>query len=149
MHHLLTGIAPLHHLGIIRVEGEDAAKFLQGQLTQDFALLDAAQARLAAFCTAKGRMQASFVGFRRPTGEILLVLSRDILAPTLKRLSMFVLRAKARLSDATDQYVLRGLAGDAAQAAASGPREPWTMSETGPASVVELYPAGGQRRALW
>ena len=35
----LNGTTPLPHLGIIRVEGEDAAKFLQGQLTQDFALL--------------------------------------------------------------------------------------------------------------
>ena len=149
MHHLLNGIAPLPHLGIIRVEGEDAAKFLQGQLTQDFALLGASEARLAAFCNAKGRMQASFIGWQRPSGEILLVLSRDILAPTLKRLSMFVLRAKARLSDATDHYVLRGLAGDALQATAPGLQGPWTKTENGPASVVELYAADGQRRALW
>ncbi|MEO7640719.1 MAG: folate-binding protein [Ramlibacter sp.] len=149
MHHLLNGIAALPHLGIICVEGEDAAKFLQGQLTQDFALLGASQARLAAFCNAKGRMQASFVGFRRPSGEILLVLSRDILVATLKRLSMFVLRAKASLSDATGHYVLRGLAGDAVQAIDSGEQSPWTTNENGPASVVELYPADGQRRALW
>src|SRR5215203_4813827 len=98
MSHPLHGVAPLHHLGVIRVQGTDAAGFLQGQLTQDFALLGAGEARLAAFCTAKGRMQASFIGFRRDGDEILLVCSRDILAPTLKRLSMFVLRAKAKLS---------------------------------------------------
>ena len=61
----LNGIAPLSHLGVIRVEGEDAAKFLHGQLTQDFALLGMDQARLAAFLSAKGRMQASFIGFKR------------------------------------------------------------------------------------
>ena len=92
----LNGIAPLSHLGVIRVEGEDAAKFLHGQLTQDFALLDLQHARLAAFLSAKGRMQASFIGFKRSETEVLLVCSRDLLAPTLKRLSMFVLRAKAR-----------------------------------------------------
>lgn len=48
MTQLLNGIAPLSHLGVIRVEGEDAAKFLHGQLTQDFALLDMQHARLAA-----------------------------------------------------------------------------------------------------
>ncbi|MEP6791546.1 MAG: folate-binding protein, partial [Ramlibacter sp.] len=95
MSHLLNGVAVLPHLGVIRVEGEDAAKFLQGQLTQDFVLLDSAQARLAAFCSAKGRMQASFVGFGLDGGAIALVCSHDILAATLKRLSMFVLRAKA------------------------------------------------------
>ena len=75
----LNGIAPLSHLGVIRVEGEDAAKFLHGQLTQDFALLGMDQARLAAFLSAKGRMQASFIGFKRSATEVLLVCSRDLL----------------------------------------------------------------------
>ena len=109
----LHGIAPLSHLGVIRVEGEDAAKFLHGQLTQDFALLGMDQARLAAFLSAKGRMQASFIGFKRSATEVLLVCSRDLLPPTLKRLSMFVLRAKAKLTDATNDFALYGLAGDA------------------------------------
>ena len=112
MTQLLNGIAPLSHLGVIRVEGEDAAKFLHGQLTQDFALLDMQHARLAAFLSAKGRMQASFIGFKRSATEVLLVCSLDLLAPTLKRLSMFVLRAKAKLSDATADFALYGLAGD-------------------------------------
>ena len=54
---------------MIRVQGEEAAKFLQGQLTQDFVLLGTAEARLAAFCTAKGRMQASFIGFKLSPGD--------------------------------------------------------------------------------
>ncbi|MEO6291775.1 MAG: folate-binding protein, partial [Burkholderiaceae bacterium] len=36
---LASGVAPLSHLGVIRAVGEDAAKFLQGQLTQDVVLL--------------------------------------------------------------------------------------------------------------
>ena len=50
----LQGLVPLTHLGVIRIEGPDAASFLHGQLTQDFALLGPSEARLAAFCTAKG-----------------------------------------------------------------------------------------------
>ena len=145
----LQGIAPLPHLGVISVEGEDAAKFLQGQLTQDFALLGACEARLAAFCNAKGRMQASFIGFKRSPTEILLVTSRDILAPTLKRLSMFVMRAKAKLTDASAQWQLLGLAGDAALALTGDNAAPWSKAELGAASVVRLYPADGQARALW
>ncbi|MBI2770754.1 MAG: folate-binding protein YgfZ [Burkholderiales bacterium] len=148
MSHLLNGVAPLPHLGVIRVEGEDAAKFLQGQLTNDFGLLDASQARLAAFCTAKGRMQASFVGLRQGETQILLVCSRDVLAPTLKRLSMFVMRAKARLTDATADFELRGVAGETLKAL--GPvQPPWTRVGAGTASLVHLYPADGQPRALW
>ncbi len=145
----LNGVALVPHLGVIRVEGEDAAKFLHGQLTQDFALLGLSEARLAAFCSAKGRMLASFIGIKRSQGEILLVCSRDILAPTLKRLSMFVMRAKARLSDASDDYALRGLAG-AVLAQVAGPEQvPWSKLDLGAASLVFLYPADGVARALW
>ncbi len=146
---LLEGVAPLAHLGVIRVAGDDAAAFLHGQLTQDFALLDLSHARLAALLNPKGRMLASFVAFKRSSAEVLLVCSRDLLAATLKRLSMFVLRAKARLSDATAEYELRGLAGAAARALLPGPAAPWTLVQHGEASVVALYPADGQPRALW
>ena len=149
MPHLLTGVAPLHHLGVIRAQGEDAAKFLQGQLTQDFVLLRPSEARLAAFCNAKGRMLASFVALPWGADQVLLVTSRDLLAATLKRLSMFVLRSKVKLSDATADFQLFGLAGDAAVQALQGPREPWTQHAVGAAQVVALYPADRQARALW
>jgi folate-binding protein YgfZ len=148
MSELLNGATALPHLGIIAVQGEDAASFLQGQLTQDFALLAPSQARLAAYCTAKGRMLASFVGLERD-GQILLVVGRDILAPTQKRLSMFVLRAKAKLRDASAEFDLYGLAGAAATAASLQTREPWSRADLGEASVVGLYPADGQARGLW
>ena len=145
----LNGIAPLSHLGVIRVEGEDAAKFLHSQLTQDFALLGQDEARLAAFLSAKGRMQASFIGFKRGATDVLLVCSRDLLPPTLKRLSMFVLRAKARLTDATADFALYGLAGEAVAAAAGSSQPAWVKADVGTATVVHLYPADGQPRALW
>jgi tRNA-modifying protein YgfZ len=148
MHHPLNGAAPLPHLGVIRAEGEEAAKFLHGQLTHDFALLGNDRARLAAFCTPKGRMLASFIGMKRPAGDILLVCSRDVLAATLKRLSMFVLRAKCKLSDATAQFQLLGLAGDAVPGDVLT-LAPWEKKDSGPASIVRLYPADGQPRALW
>ncbi len=149
MNTALNGMARLPHLGVIRVEGEDAAKFLHGQLTQDFALMALSEARLAAFCSAKGRMLASFIGLKRSPTEILLVCSRDLLPATLKRLSMFVLRAKARLSDASDAYTLRGLAGPAVTLVAGTAGNPWTKLDVGDASVVFLYPADGVARVLW
>jgi hypothetical protein len=149
MSHFLNGVSALPHLGVIRVAGEEAAKFLQGQLTQDFVLLPPSQARLAAFCTAKGRMQASFIGWQRTPGEILLVCSRDILAPTLKRLSMFVMRAKAKLTDATPDFALYGLCGDALQGLPATLEEPWSKADVGEAQAIALYPADGQRRVLW
>lgn len=145
----LNGVAALTHLGVIKIVGEDAAKFIHGQLTQDFSLLGLDSARLAAFCSAKGRMQASFIGFKRSTDEVLLVCSRDILAPTLKRLAMFVMRAKARLSDATNEYALYGLAGNATQDMSSPADAMWSKQEAGDASVIRLYPANGVARQMW
>ena len=145
MPHPLHGVAPLPHLGVVRALGEDAARFLHGQLTQDFALLGPAEARLAAFCNAKGRMQASFIAFRRGENEILLVCSRDVLPATLKRLSMFVLRSKVKLSDATAEFALYGLAGEGLAPHAT----PWTLREAAGGHLVQLYPAEDQPRAMW
>lgn len=145
---VLQGLTPLTHLGVIRVEGEDAAKFLHGQLTQDFVLLGANEARLAAFCSAKGRMQASFIGFKRSPTEILLLCHRDLLAPTLKRLSMFVLRAKARLSDATDAFRLHGLAGEAIKLVANNDHLAWGKADFDSQNLIHLYPADGVPRTL-
>ncbi len=146
---ILNGVAALTHLGIIKVEGEDAAKFIHGQLTQDFSLLDLHSARLAAFCTAKGRMQASFVGLKRPNGDVLLVCSKDILGATLKRLSMFVLRAKARLSDASQEFALFGLVGNATKSIAAREMPAWAKADFDACSLVQLYPAEGTPRQLW
>ena len=143
----LSGVTPLTHLGVIRVEGADAASFLHGQLTQDFSLLGLSEARLAAFCSAKGRMLASFTGFKRSPEDILLVSSRDLLAATLKRLSMFVLRSKARLSDASEIFQIVGLAGSAVPPGL--PPATWSKWREDQASVVRLPAAEGASRALW
>ena len=141
----LAGAVRLPQLGVIRVVGEDAASFLHGQLTQDFALMGLSQARLAAFCSAKGRMMASFVGVKRNHQEIWLVCARDLLAPTLKRLSMFVLRAKAKLSDASAEVAVYGLVGDGQ----GWPPAVWAKADEGEVSLVRLPPAQGRARALW
>jgi folate-binding protein YgfZ len=142
---LLNGVSPLGHLGVIAAAGEDAASFLQGQLTNDVVLLPVGQARLAAWCSPKGRMLASFIVVKRSADDLLLVTSRDVLPATLKRLSMFVLRSKCKLRDATAEFALHGLAGEAAAAA---PGNPWQASEAGGAFTVRLPAADSVGRAL-
>ncbi len=146
------GVARLDHLGVIKITGEDNAKFLQGQLTQDFALLGLNEARLAAFCNAKGRMQASFIGFKYPNGDhtdILLICSKDLLAATMKRLSMFVMRAKAVLTDASAEFAVYGLFGNKDSKSPATISTPWSKTDVGNVSVVGLYPAQGVARQMW
>ena len=146
----MHGVAPLPHLGIIRAEGADAASFLHNQLTNDVLLMKEGQCRLAAFCNAKGRMQASFVVYKRSAEEVLLICRKDLIAQTVKRLSMFVLRAKAKLSDASDAFQLLGLSGDAVGLACQGaPVQPWLRHANGSVDVLTLYPALQQPRAFW
>ena len=144
----LSGIHRLTQWGVIRAVGEDTVKFLQGQLTQDVALMGFSESHLAAFCNAKGRMQASFIVFKRHQDEILLVCSKDILASTLKRLSMFVMRAKVKLSDASTEFELFGLTGSAIESIATGGRKYWAKDDFGDKCMIFLYPGAGQPRAL-
>jgi folate-binding protein YgfZ len=138
---VLNGVASLTHLGVIRAAGEQAAAFLQSQLTQDVALPPPGQACLAGWCNAKGRLLASFIACKRSPQEFWLACSRDLLAPTLKKLSMFVLRAKVKLTDASDELALYGLIGDACQAVST--------SVDDSCFVAPLPPADGMPRALW
>lgn len=104
----------LTHLGVIKASGPDAASFLQGQLSNDIQTVQNTS-QLSGYCTAQGRLIALFRIMRRGE-DFFLLLPQEILAPTLKRLSMFVLRAKVTLSAASD-HALLGLAGPAASAA--------------------------------
>src|SRR5258706_2829861 len=111
----LSGTVPLLHWGLLRARGADAAKFLQSQLTNDVVGIDLSEARLAGFCSAKGRLQASFVLWSPAPDEVLLACSASVLAATLKRLSMFVLRARCKLTDASAEVALHGVVGPTAQ----------------------------------
>ena len=107
-----TGAVRLADWGVIRAAGAEARKFLHGQLTQDVELMGPNDVRLAGYCSAKGRLLASFVMWRDGADDVLLACSADVLPAVLKRLTMFVLRAKCRLSDATAELPLWGCVGD-------------------------------------
>lgn len=109
-------IAPLDHLGLIECAGDDAQDYLHNQLTSDVRHLEADAAQHAAWCTAKGRMQASFLLYR--SGPVYrALLSADLIEPTLKRLQIFVLRSKVKLADLSASQQAIGVAGPHAAAA--------------------------------
>jgi folate-binding protein YgfZ len=149
-------VAPVTDLGLIAAAGPDAATFLHSQLTNDVEHLGTLEARLAGYCTPKGRLQATFLMWR--TGEdIYLQLPRAIQAPLQKRLSMFVLRAKAKLRDATDEAptaAVLGLVGAAAREALARhagalPDAPYGKTDGDFGTVIRLADAFGAPRYLW
>ncbi|MCC7100743.1 MAG: folate-binding protein YgfZ [Rubrivivax sp.] len=134
--------AELSRHGLIAVRGEEARPFLHNQLTNDIEHLDAAHARLAGWCSPKGRLLASFVALAAD-GGILLQVARDIAPAVSKRLSMFVLRTKAKVTDESDSWKQYGTwgPGAASRLAAAGlpvPRGPLACATVDGAAVVAM-----------
>ena len=143
---------PLDQFGVIEAAGDDAASFLHGQLTNDVQHLDAASARLAGYCSPKGRLIASMLTWRAGQ-SIRLLVARTVCAAVQKRLSMFVLRSKAKLVDITDSVAVIGFAGDV-RAALSSVFEALPdgvhVQVAGPSgSLVRVPDANGRARYLW
>ena len=111
-----TVIAPLADFGLIRAAGADTAPFLHNLLTNDVNALAPDAVRFAGLCTAKGRLIATLHLWHDRQDGLLLMLSADILPGILKKLSMYVLRSKVKLTDVGDEHVLIGLAGPEAEA---------------------------------
>ncbi len=105
-----TIAVPLLHLGVIRSAGPDSAAFLHNLVSNDVQKLGADAAAWNSFNSPKGRMIASFLMWREAEGHA-LALSADILPAVLKKLSMYVLRSKVKLADASADIPLIGVAG--------------------------------------
>ena len=106
-------VAMLDHLGSLRFSGDDAATFLQGQLSCDLTQVSVRSSSYGAYCTSKGRMLANFLLWRDEDG-LAMALSRDIAEGVRKQLSKYVLRSKVSVVDASDTLVLAGAAGEQA-----------------------------------
>ena len=174
-------VAPLPDYAVIVASGADALPFLHGQLTQDVTGLPADAARLGGYCTAKGRLLATLVLWRAapaaapqagqaeapadtpPTTspaaaadapQLYALVRQDLTDTLLKRLSMFVLRAKAKLAPAPAH-----VAGvwcepadlSALQAAAGGdlPATAWQRAELASGTWIAAPSAGTALRWWW
>lgn len=105
-----TNVAKLDEYGLLHAGGDDARAFLHAQLTNDVANLPPDRARIAGWCSAKGRLLATVLVIPF-SGGFLLQLSRDLVPMVAKRMSMFVLRSKVRISDATGLWTQFGMWG--------------------------------------
>jgi hypothetical protein len=130
---LSTRVVSLSSFSVIVAEGPDAEQFLQAQLTNSLQALGPEQHQLTGYCSAKGRLLAIAQLWRISEGRIGLLLPTDIAPAIVKRLSMFVLRAKLRLAQTQAQVkgVWFGLPAnqEAAPSASSVSRHP-SDSET-------------------
>jgi folate-binding protein YgfZ len=101
----------LSHLGLINFSGEEAQPFLQGQLSCDVNVTDANQAVYGGYCTPKGRLLCSFLLWQATDHSYLMQLPVELVASVIKRLKMFVLRAKVTIQDQTNTCIRIGITG--------------------------------------
>lgn len=146
-------VAVLDGSGLIGVTGDDGASFLHGQLTNDVLHLGTDEARMAGYCSPKGRLLASLLLWRS-TDTIYMLLPRALQPALQKRLSMFVMRAKARLQDVGDGVVMLGLGGAAAASALQSarlpvPAAPYARLDNESGTMIRLADAFGAPRFLW
>ena len=145
-----TIATPLLHLGTIRAQGPDSAAFLHNLVSNDVKHMEADTAAWNSFNSPKGRMIASFLVWPEEGGHV-LALSADILPAFLKKFSMYVLRSKVKLADASADTALIGLAGPqaAAIAQAAGATLPAEdMRQAVSAAGVRCIRLGAQRLVL-
>ncbi|SNS78473.1 hypothetical protein SAMN06265795_106168 [Noviherbaspirillum humi] len=146
-------MAPLTDLGLIAVSGEEGAQFLHNQLTNDVEHLGSGEARLAGYCSPKGRLLATLLMWKAEAG-IMLQLPKALQPAIQKRLQMFVLRAKAKLADAVDEAVAIGLAGQQAQDALGNlfpqlPAADYAKVDAPAGSLIRMPDAFNVPRYLW
>ena len=135
--------------GLIEVAGDDAIAFLHGQLSSDVQALGPGQGQYWSYNSPKGRMLANGVLWRPAGGaadRVLMLLSSDLVEPIRRRLSMFVLRAKAVIQDVRDRHALLGVAGiddaDAARHALGVVVAPMTAFPFGADATALALPDG-------
>jgi folate-binding protein YgfZ len=109
-----TVLVDLSQFGTLRVSGEEAQSFLQNLLSNDISEVSSTRAQLSSLNSAKGRLLATML-IRRRDDDFLLQLPRVLCEPIQKKLSMYVLRAKVKITDASDEIIILGLSGAKAQ----------------------------------
>jgi folate-binding protein YgfZ len=107
-------LCALSHFGALRVSGDEAHMFLQNLLSNDIGEVSATRAQLSSLNTAKGRMLANMLIWR-DGDDYLLQLPQVLCESIRKKLSMYILRAKVKITDASNEIISLGLSGAGAQ----------------------------------
>ena len=105
--------AILEERGILAVSGADRREFLQGLISNDTRKLASSRALYAAFLTPQGKYLHDF--FLVEDGETILLDGEKARLPDmLRRLSLYKLRAKVGLADASERFLVAAAFGEGA-----------------------------------
>ncbi len=100
-------VYPIPHLAVLTIKGNDASKFLQGQITCNINDLTENKSSLGAICNSKGRAITVFLLVKNGD-SYLMVLPKELLTDVKSKLQKYVLRADVILTDSSDDLILIG-----------------------------------------
>lgn len=98
----------LKNIGVVKVSGADAEKFLQGQITAHMAFIDEKCSRLSAVCTPKGRMVSIFRILRRGD-DYLLLMEKTIIETFISYLSKYIPFYQAYMENVSEDFEIMGI----------------------------------------
>jgi folate-binding protein YgfZ len=96
--------------GLLHLRGVDAVKFLQGQLSNDMALLSADRLLLAGLHNPQGRVLALLRLAAPEPDHIIALLPSDLAAVAMATLQRYVLRARVTISNESSAAAIAALA---------------------------------------
>jgi len=103
--------AILEERGILAISGIDRREFLQGLVSNDTRKLGSGRALYAALLTPQGKYLHDF--FLAEAGETILLDGENARLPDLlRRLSLYKLRSKVSIADASDRYLVAAAFGE-------------------------------------
>ena len=111
----LTYLMPLQQKGLLAINGPDAAKFLQGQVTCDVNELENSVTRLGAQCNIKGRMLLCFRALQMNKEHIVLQMHHGLIAKAISSFGKYIVFSKAKLVDMSQDYRCVGIVGSNAR----------------------------------
>jgi hypothetical protein len=92
-------------IGVLRVSGLDAKKFLQGQTTCDLNKLSQTNGLYGAICSIKGRIISNFYLVQR-NDDVLMLMTKDLVEKTLLHLKKYAVFFKTELINEQDNYAV-------------------------------------------
>ncbi len=142
-------ICATDELGLILVSGEDAADFLQNQLSNDIDFIDESRYQLSSYSTPKGRMLGIFRVIQVSNGYLLLT-TRAMVLPLLEALYKYIVQGRVTLADASDYFARIGVHTDKPAFIGHSlmPPAPGSVLQNDSVISLQLEPQGSQHRFL-
>ena len=101
-------ITRLNNRTLLKLSGDDAQSFLQGQFSNDIDALEEGLVQLNAYCQHQGKIIA-LIWVMKKDADYYLSLPNDLSDIVIKRITMFKMMSEVEITDITNQIIQLGL----------------------------------------